>query len=382
MPFVAVAVVLALAGLALTYKLAPGQSEKSAKQTKVAECQALIAQRDSLRVQGGDTTAIARIDAQITTCITQANALGAKIDPALAGLQTCDSYRAQVEAEWTHYKSTDYGDLITRNNTRSNILNITESQARCYQAAIGQATTADSLNAIRQSILVSLNEAYDRKLCFESGAPGCGRFGVDEPDGGSRGADEQARAIDPLLNAYVTCTSKLASIGGTERDVAGYPSLDIVAVKGRQCGAWIDGLNAKYAEYKGIDYNDTTRRNNTRDDLRAKGRSVVACLSDLADIAIQRGNAAEIAMVKGIANSALIDSRVRQGCFADGASGCGRFGWVEADEATKASDEANEVGFPLLRIIANLDAHRPVNVSRTSLAGLSGLSDIHLGRIG
>lgn len=197
-PFVIVGLVvvgvLVLAAVALFPRLATAVARDQA----LSRCDALRQERSRLAVQGGDVVEIARLDAQIRACTTEAASLGANVDLGSETLKTCLAKSEQIEQEWAHYRSTGYDDAVKRNNTRGTMLRLGEELARCFSQAVTDAQNVVTLRQIRDAVSQAIGRAQAREQCYLSDASGCGRFGLNEPHGNDKAADERARVITPL----------------------------------------------------------------------------------------------------------------------------------------------------------------------------------------
>jgi len=229
------------------------------------------------------------------------------------------------------------------------------STATSVQKALqsGRERAADrSIRSVATGIQTALDAAVNRKLCFQYDGPGCGRFGLNEADNESKAADEQRRVIDPLVASSRIASKFLADKGDANAEAP------FVAPVVREVTAARDYIERQYANMKATDYTDAIKRNNLRGDILNAGRRAVAALRSA-----KPATASGKATLRAAAQDMLTKSREREACFRAGASGCGRFGWNEPDEATKANQEASEIGNPLAALIGDK-------------AALAGLGDV------
>lgn len=174
----------------------------------LSRCEDLKRQRAALAVQGGDVVAIARLDAEIRQCAQSAQALGADVDLGGVTLDGCVAKAEQIEQEWAHYRSTEYTDAIKRNNTRGTMLRLGEEMARCFEQAVAEAETPESIERIRTALSRAIGKAEDRERCYRNDGSGCGRFGLNEAHGNDKASDEINRVITPLRAAHAAASRK------------------------------------------------------------------------------------------------------------------------------------------------------------------------------
>lgn len=369
-PLTAIVIVGAVAAVALAAKLAPGIGASRSRADTLARCAEIRRQLVAARVQGGDAVAASQLASQLSDCLAQAAAEGAQIDPTSAAMLDADTAYSQIEAEWAHYRSTDYSDSIKRNNTRGTMLRLGEGMAAAYRAAADAAVTPSQLAVVRASLLRSIDASERRRNCYLSNEAGCGRLGVSEPHGDDKAGDEWSRVLDPMIQVYRSIESRLVDAGAESltdgqstygaRTIADVEILDCDRVR-----AW---LNAKLGELLGVEYTDSLRRKNIRAEILSGGAALVRCFRTAADDAIATGNVATMRALYSHVRDAYSDSVSRSTAFASGSSGYGRFGFDEADEATKAREEQDTIGTPLAVILNDLDRAITDAQSRASLA--------------
>lgn len=346
--------------VAVAAKVLPGVTQRNARADKIAECAGLQAELRGVRVQGGDATRAAQLEAAIAACIEQANALGANIDAGSVALLSADTGYEQIRQEYDHYRSTDYSDAVKRNNTRNTMLRLYDDVVTQYANATAASTTPEGLANIRASILRSLDAAIQQANCYVTDGPGCGRFGVNEPHGDDKYRDMEDRAIRPLAAAYHAADEKLRSVNGLAHRSDGdntYGHRSFAAVLLQECErdrAWVD---AKFQEYKSVDYSDYVRRQNIRNDIRAGGAGMVTCYTAATEAGIASGELDGLNALSTQLARAIADSTDRYTCYANGSNGCGRiFDTVENSAEDKAHDEDTVILSPLRALAARVDS--------------------------
>lgn len=175
----------------------------------LSRCAELKAQRAAVAVQGGDVVTLARLDAEIRACSQDAAALGADVDLGSVTLAACTAKYEQIAQEMAHYRSTDYSDTVKRQNTRGTIFRLGEEMARCYETAVADADSVDTLDQIRNSIARTVSAAQGWERCFRDQASGCGRFFGSTDTFPPEVADAfLTRMIAPLRAAHAAATAK------------------------------------------------------------------------------------------------------------------------------------------------------------------------------
>lgn len=210
----------------------------SAKADTAARCRHLQARIAGARLQGGDAVEAARLEAELRACIADANAQGANIDPSIVEVGSCDAMQAQIDAEWTHYKSTAGEDAVKRNMTRGTILRLGEDMARCLDRALLLATSVEGVDAVIASAQRGIDRSVERALCFFGGVGGCSRYGWNEQHPADSGRDDLLRVAYPL-------GASIAAIPGRERETS-----DTDAVR-NAAGGVIGRARARRAELQG-----------------------------------------------------------------------------------------------------------------------------------
>lgn len=104
--------------------------------------------------------------------------------------------KAEVDRLFRAYQATSYSDALRRNNLRRELL----AAGRRLVALlwIVRPTTEQERLRLRAIAASALASSQLRQRCFMSGAAGCGRFGVNEPDGPSKTNDEFLAMTRPL----------------------------------------------------------------------------------------------------------------------------------------------------------------------------------------
>lgn len=355
MPVLAVAIV-AVVVVAAFARFAPAAAAARQRDELIARCTEIQARLQAARVQGGDPARADAIERELASCVQQANALGAGIDESAVRLTEADNAYQQIEEEWRHFKSTDYVDWLTRKNTRNTMLRVAGGMINSYGEATALAKTPEAAARIRASILRSLEAAIQRRNCYATKAAGCDRSGPAESTAEEKAQEELDRVIRPLADAYRANEAALVSLGGGPKTWGvgsdTYGNRDFGSTLLLDCERMADYVRSKFAELQSVGYSDDPeRRKNIRADLIAWERAMVACARNAMESAIADRSEIGLGAVIRFAGKAREDSIARRTCFATGASGCGRFGFTEADEATKARDEEAVATTPLGAII-------------------------------
>ncbi|MCH8198536.1 MAG: hypothetical protein IIA54_00500 [Chloroflexi bacterium] len=221
----AVAVVLLLVWRPLKKKL-----EEDALQ---AECDALEGQLISSRAQGTGADETARIEVALNDCRRRLRDLGIET-PSVSEtlLLEIDAAREQIRQEWSHFKSTDYADILKRGSTRGTILRIGDELARKYRLAADDASeNAAQLSLLRTSVDEALGESKARMSCYgwrprwkEIGfrpGSGCDRyFGSTEDSPEAKVTAERERIYDPLRASREYILTKSGSLYRTTPEYA------------------------------------------------------------------------------------------------------------------------------------------------------------------
>lgn len=310
-------------------------------QAKAQECAALQAALAQLRSRPTpDAQEVRRLEQQVAACIAQARELGAPVDNSVAQQSAGDQAHATAIAKHDEYKATDYSDLLKRNNLRGEVLGQGAAAATAFKAAITAATSDDAVQLARLSVIRALEPAIQRRLCYLYDQPGCGRLGVNEDHGNDKAAQEQSRVIAPLIEAHTAAIEKLGGAG----------ALRIQAGLDKWMQALVNGANtiksfvdAKFNEYKQVDYSDALRRNNLRQEILGNGESLVATLDSALGEAKKYRYADGVRLAAATTLAALNASIDRHLCFVGGGSGCGTFATNEDQPDVKARQEYDRV---------------------------------------
>jgi hypothetical protein len=213
---------------------------------------------------------------------------------------------------------------------------------------------ADHLGAIRAvaaGIQKALDASVSRKLCHQYGGKNCG--GDDDAN------KEQTLVIAPLLASSRVAAKFLSDKGDAQAEA---PFVNITI---RELNAARDYMGRQWSSLKTTDYIDQLKRNNLRGDIVRAGQRAVGVLR-----AAKPATDAGKASLRAVAGEFLKASKDREACYRAGASGCGRIddggdassrifipGYAasprEADNDTKANQEANEIGKPLAALVAD-----------------------------
>lgn len=208
--YIGAAVIFALIGGAIWW-------QRGAGKRVLATCAGLEAQRAQLAVSGANTDALARLDIAIATCKEQAEALGESVDSGSSILSGCEIKRRAAASEFNAYKATATEDAIQRNNKRQNILHLGSELIGCYRDAIAAAETSATIDKIRASLNLAINESNDRSQCYFHDMPGCGRYGLNEDHGNDKAGQEGYGTRVPLEMLLVDATAKRDMLRTAER---------------------------------------------------------------------------------------------------------------------------------------------------------------------
>lgn len=123
----------------------------------------------------------------------------ARVAPALS-ISDATLAKAEIDRLFRAYRATSYLDAFKRNNLRRELL----SEGRKLVRLLNVVRPASEAERIRLRALAAsaLASSQLRQRCFMTGATGCGRIGVNEPDGPSKTNDEFV-AITRPLDAFV-----------------------------------------------------------------------------------------------------------------------------------------------------------------------------------
>jgi hypothetical protein len=348
-------VVGGLAAFALTRGRASAQdggdasaAADAARAAKAAECAALQDQLVALRSQPSPPVAEVRtIEQQIAACIAQAREMGAPIDAASEALSAGDALNAQIDASFGEYRATEYSDALKRNNIRKENLDRGAQMAAQYSESATQSTNDAAAQLSRASIVRALDSALQRRDCYLYDQRGCGRFGVNEDHGNDKAASEQTRIVGPLMGAYNVAVAKL---GGASSERVAPGAEAYVSMLLRSAQASKDYTDAKFAEYKSVDYSDALRRNNLRQEVLYHGATTVVRLQDAYSAALAHRNIASMRSVARVAAAALDAAMSRRACYLFDQPGCGRFAVNEDHGNDKAKHEQDRVITPLTNL--------------------------------
>jgi hypothetical protein len=324
-----------------------------------------------------------------------------------AMLRPCAFWKGYIDAQFAHYRATDWSDALKRNNTRQTILRSGRDLTACLQGVFSSASSFGSLTSLRAVgalTIAAINASIDRWACFLSNQSGCGTFAANEDQPDVKAQQERANTAVPLMALYTNVARALVSRG----DVNAFEAL--VTAKLRVCTFLNDYVGAQFGHYKATDYSDALKRNNTRQTILAYGRDMVASLQDAYSTAIggaagssmyaaaiasginllgsgmmlqfqptsglgqlmmltsvpatatailssttaaSSSSAAVLRMVRAVATvvyTALDQAITRQLCFLYAQSGCGTFGANEDQPDAKAAQEQAATVTPLFAL--------------------------------
>jgi hypothetical protein len=197
--------------IALSFPYIAKLYARTSTENEIASLREQLAQ---LSVAGGDQNAAEQIRQRIRSLTATAENYGSELDLGTITLSGCDAMQARIESEWLNYTTTVDTDAVKRNNTRATILSNGQTLSRCFDQAITDADSTEALQQIRRSIIAAIAKSEARRVCFESGAPGCSRYGLNEPHGFERAADERDQVQAKLRANLVSVNAKIGLLGG------------------------------------------------------------------------------------------------------------------------------------------------------------------------
>lgn len=223
------AIIVALVVAAAVF--GPGILESMRKKAAVAECDALRARRRVMAaVQGANVAVLAQLDAELVLCAERLAAMGIPVDSAAYAMESCDDKATQIDAQWTHYKSTSYSDPMQRDNTRGAMLRLGEEMAACYQAAADRIAAPPptlgepgpkgarplivnrpalaEINTLLAAVRRAIGSSNARITCYLTDGSGCGRFAVSEEHGNDKARHERERVLLPLRRVEASLVAK------------------------------------------------------------------------------------------------------------------------------------------------------------------------------
>jgi len=326
-----------------------------------AQCNALQASLSQLLAgPTPDAGEVSRRRAAIAQCIAAVRAAGGDIDNAVSNLSAGDTSAQYADAKFNDYRATGDGAYVERNNKRQDVLNSGASAASSYAAAAAAAADPATARGVRQSILQALDQAIVRKICYLYGGQGCGRANdISEAHGNDKAADEYTKVIRPLLDAHGVVVRKVGPTAA-EDDAKYFATLM------REATAANDYTIAKYNEYKSIDYSDSLRRNNLRQEVLRAERTMAAAVTDIVGAAISYQNMPALRAAAAFILIALAAANVRWLCFFFGQNGCGRL-----DDGARAALLALSAGGALMVPVEDHGNDKAGQEYATAIAPLS-----------
>jgi len=307
---------------------APGRSEQNVPPTTGNDSATMAAPSGWIVMLGPASSAVARGPVDV---LSPARPVSSASEPIARAAVA----KAEVDRLFREYQSTPYTDAIRRNNLRRQML--AAGGKLMAQLLSVRPTTEQERLRLRAIAASALASSQLRQRCFMSGAAGCGRFGVNEPDGPSKANDEFMTMTRPLDTFIKTSnTTPVSDVLSPARPVS---SASEPIARAAVAKAEVDRL---FREYQSTPYTDAIRRNNLRRQMLAAGGKLMAQL-----LSVRPTTEQERLRLRAIAASALASSQLRQRCFMSGAAGCGRFGVNEPDGPSKANDEFMTMTRPL-----------------------------------
>jgi hypothetical protein len=200
-------VVLALVGVFLGPRLVRAYSRSVA----MDQCAALEAQ---LTAMGPGTPAEQRtsVAAQLRACQESIPDL----DLGEVGLRRCLLIEQGILQEWDNYKTVQYNDPMQREAKRGTILRNEGDLVRCYRQTLDDTTTIRGAEALRSSIMRSLEASEVRIACFGERQPGCDKSGDMEASHVAKYQQEMTAFRDPLQMILRDVNDKLRALRARE----------------------------------------------------------------------------------------------------------------------------------------------------------------------
>lgn len=193
-------VVVVVVVLAVGVYYGGGFAERRALRSR---CDALKAQIAAAQRSGADANAIAAMQAQLQSCLAQAEQQGANVNVALDSLAACRQNLITIQASVSELKATVTGDWLKRQNIWNNVIHVGTGMVDCMTGVAEQATSLNDLKAIRTALLDMgtkmrklQNDAYysshgvNNSLDAYPGSP--------EPGGDDKAATLKRNVVDPL----------------------------------------------------------------------------------------------------------------------------------------------------------------------------------------
>jgi hypothetical protein len=217
-----VPIILALGGvgvvLLLVYAPVKRKLELQALKTRCGQVRAALSAQ---RIQGGDLGKQNQLEAELATCQQAMRDAGLEVDEQGELLQSIRDVRRQMRQEYTHFKSTDYSDILKRGSTRGAILRFGEELAQRYVAARAAAVEAGDgargqLATLRREIAIDISDSQDRLNCYRRQGNGCDRYlGSTEDSPAGKVASERERVLEPLQRERAMLFEAAAEALGT-----------------------------------------------------------------------------------------------------------------------------------------------------------------------
>jgi len=143
-------------------------------------------------------------------------ALGADIDPGVAGLRLVKNAYLAVPTKWQESRSTDISDPARRVNIMSNLAGMVEATIQLFVAAIPYIATQQGLDEAKSFFMQMMNDAIDRRNCWWHRDTGCWRnWSVGEPPEDQRLSEEQNRIRDFARRVLPDLEARAKAIHGT-----------------------------------------------------------------------------------------------------------------------------------------------------------------------
>jgi hypothetical protein len=315
---------------------------------KAAECSAIQSELETLRAAATpDRATMQQLETRLATCIAEARALNAPVDPALAKQSDGDVLLSRILAWFEEFKGTDRSDVLKRGNIRGEMARAGTAMATAYRDAANASTSDAATQSIRQSILRALDASMMRRLCYHYAVPQCDRYdGSVEPHYTQKEAEEKASTFVPLMEAHQAAVAKLG--GPTSSKLRAADNDLFFDILMRACAQEKDLIDRKFAEYKTVDPSNALRRNNLRvGEVRDRARGLVACLTEASELALTFRYVPALRRLATLLVAAFDASTLRWLCFLLNLPGCGTFAANEDQPDAKAAQERDWIMKPL-----------------------------------
>ena len=144
----------------------------------------------------------------------------------------------------------------------------------------------------------------------------------------------------------------VTKVGGPGRAIALADGDRFLNVMFRPCTFQKTYIDGQFSHYRATEWSDALKRNNTRRDILADGRSLTACLQTMFAAASSFGSLPMMRQIGALTVAAINSSIDRWQCFFSNESGCGTFATNEDQPDVKAAQEMANTAVPLMTFYA------------------------------